>query len=123
MICAQCAQDIDDFDECLCGRCYACAGCPNPGTPHLRNVYGPADIYEDAPEGTTVGATYQFVGFSIGFNRQHLPLPDEADKIAALLCEAAAKCRTITEAKNRRHLTERTVLIRLTPQLQPKGRT
>jgi len=68
---------------------------------HLRDVYGPAEWCSGLPEGTTVGTTYQFVGFSIGYNQEHLLLPDEADKNAELLREAAAKCRAITEAENR----------------------
>lgn len=66
---------------------------------HLRDVYGPAGPYDVLPEGTTVGTTFQFVGFSIGYSSEHLLQPDEADKIADLLREAAAKCRAITEAE------------------------
>lgn len=63
----------------------------------LRDVYGPAHPYDVLPEGTTVGATFQFVGFSIGYGGEHLLQPDEADKLADLLHEAATKCRAITE--------------------------
>jgi hypothetical protein len=59
------------------------------------------------PEGTTVGVTFQFVGFSIGYSSQHLLRPDEADKLADLLREAAAKCRAITEAENRERAVQR----------------
>lgn len=65
---------------------------------HLNDVYGPAQPYDGLPEGTTVGTTFQFVGFSIGYSREHLLQPDEADKIADLFREAAAKCRAITRA-------------------------
>lgn len=101
MICTQCTRDLD---ECQRGLCHACAGCSNPVDHYLRDVYGPAGPYDVLHEGTTVGATYQFVGFSVGYSRQHLLQPDEADKLADLLREAAAKCRSITEAKNREHL-------------------
>ncbi len=75
---------------------------------HLRDVYGPAGAWNGfLPEGTTVGTTFQFVGFSIGYNREHLLLPDEADKLADLLHEAAAKCRVITEAEKREHAARR----------------
>lgn len=73
----------------------------------MRDVYGPAEPYGGLPEGTTVGTTFQFVGFSIGFNREHLLLPDEADRLADLLREAAVKCRTITEAEKREHAARR----------------
>lgn len=72
----------------------------------MRDVYGPAMPYDDLPEGTTVGTTFHFVGFSIGFNREHLLLPDEADKLVDLLREAATKCRSITEAEKREHAAE-----------------
>jgi hypothetical protein len=62
-------------------------------TEYLRDVYGPAHCYDPLPEGTTVGTDEQFVGFSIGFSKEHLLLPDEADRLAALLQEAAKKCR------------------------------
>lgn len=71
---------------------------------HLRDVYGPAEWCSGMPEGTTVGTTYQFVGFSIGYNKEHLLQPDEADRLADLLREAAAKCRKITEAENEARL-------------------
>jgi hypothetical protein len=51
-------------------------------------------------EGTTVGTTYQFVCFSIGYGSQHLLQPNEADKLADLLRAAAEKCRQITEDEN-----------------------
>jgi hypothetical protein len=68
---------------------------------HLRDVYGPAHPYDVLPEGTTIGTVFQFVGFSIGWNKEHLLQPDEADKLADLLRQAAAKCRMITDAENR----------------------
>lgn len=70
---------------------------------HLRDVYGPAGAWDPLPEGTTVGTTDQFVGFSIGYGSEHLLRPDEADKIAELLREAAAKSRTLeqNEARSR----------------------
>jgi len=72
---------------------------------HLRDVYGPTMPYDGLPEGTTVGTTFQFAGLSIGYNREHLLLPDE-DKLADLLREAATKCRSITEAEKREHAAE-----------------
>lgn len=64
---------------------------------YLRNVYGPAEAWATLPEGTTVGATSQFVGFSVGYGSEHLLRPDEADKIADLLREAAARSRTLAQ--------------------------
>ena len=60
---------------------------------HLRDVFGPALYGDVLPEGTTVGTSEQFVGFSIGYNGEHLLLPEEATKLAELLVEGAAKCR------------------------------
>ncbi len=77
---------------------------------HMRDVYGPAGPYDHLPEGTTVGTTFQFVGFSIGWNQEHLLQPDEADKLADLLREAATKCRAITEAEKREHAARRGAL-------------
>ncbi len=66
--------------------------------PYLRDVYGPADYWDHVPEGTTVGTSEQFVGFSVGFSKQHLLVPDEADALAKLLQEAAKKCRQRKES-------------------------
>lgn len=74
---------------------------------HMRDVYGPAMPYDGLPEGTTVGTMFQFVGFSIGYNREHLLVPDEANRLADLLREAATKCRTITEAEKRERAARR----------------
>jgi hypothetical protein len=71
---------------------------------HLMDVYGPAGPWSGMHEGTTVGTTFQFVGFSIGWNHEHLIAPAAADKIADLLREAATKCRAITEAENRERI-------------------
>ena len=62
---------------------------------YLRDVYGPASCWDPLPEGTTVGTSLHaaFVGFSVGFSKEHLLLPDEADRLAALLQDAAKKCR------------------------------
>jgi hypothetical protein len=74
---------------------------------HLRDVYGPAEPYDVLPEGTTVGTTFQFVGFAIGYGSEHLLQPDEADKIADLLHAAATKCRAITEAEKQEHTRQK----------------
>lgn len=74
---------------------------------YMRDVYGPAGPYDHLPEGTTVGTTFQFVGFSIGWNKEHLLQPNKADKLADLLRDAAAKCRAITEAAKREHAARR----------------
>lgn len=59
-----------------------------------RDVYGPAEAWDVLIEGTTIGTSAQFVHFAIGFeDREHLLVPDEADRLAELLREAAAKCR------------------------------
>lgn len=60
---------------------------------YMRDVYGPAPCYDVLPEGTTVGTGGQFVGFSVGWSKEHLMVPDEADALALLLQVAANKCR------------------------------
>lgn len=64
-----------------------------PPAEYLRNVYGPAHQNDWLPEGSTVGASDQFVGFSIGFGPQHLLTPNEADHLARLLKLGADKVR------------------------------
>jgi len=59
----------------------------------MRDVYDCAG-HVDVPEGTCVGTDDRFVGLAIGWaDTQRLLFPDEADKIALLLQQAAAKVR------------------------------
>jgi hypothetical protein len=60
---------------------------------YLLDVFGPAHPYDRLPEGTTVGTSSQFVGFSIGYGSEHLMLPDEVDALVKLLTTAAEKVR------------------------------
>ena len=59
----------------------------------LREIYDCAG-HVDVPEGTCIGTDDRFIGLAIGWaDSQRLLMPDEADKIAALLQKAAAKVR------------------------------
>lgn len=58
------------------------------------DVYGPADYWDSLPDGTTVGTTNSgWVAFALGYSQERFLFPEEAERLAALLIEAAKKVR------------------------------
>ena len=68
---------------------------------YLRDVFGPANEWDQVPEGTCVGTSDHLpfsVGLSLAWREEFLMQPDDADALADLLKTAAAKARAKRDA-------------------------